>query len=246
MAALDGWRDWRDAAVEATFHAIYGSPVVQALLGLRASDAPPRARPGREPEQIAFVQQEIADLKARIGQGGMREAFVRAMIYVRLPELAADERSFAVLQKVREEHAADLGLADFKALVRDQFLMLQLDEARAVATLPQLLEAQPRWRRRRRRCSRRVVTAAGPLGAEAAARLARVAVLFGAPASGQGNPRRRLSVAGGRGCRRLTRRHGSGGERPAAAAELLRLGDGRHARSGGRNICTWPRRPSPA
>ena len=99
VAALDGWRDWRDAMVEATFHAIYGSPVVQALLGLRASDAPPRARPGREPEEIAFVQQRIAELKARMGQGGLREAFVRAIIYVRLPELAADERGFAVLQQ---------------------------------------------------------------------------------------------------------------------------------------------------
>ena len=141
VAALDGWRDWRDAAVEASFHAFYGSPVVQALLGLRASDAPPRARPGREPEEIAFVQSQIADLKARIGQGGMREAFVRSIIYVRLPELAADERNFALLNKVREEHAADLGLADFKALVRDQFLMLQLDEARAVATFRCCCEA---------------------------------------------------------------------------------------------------------
>ena len=55
VAALDGYRDWRDAAVEATFHAIYGSPLVQAMLGLRASDAPPRPRPGREPEELAFV-----------------------------------------------------------------------------------------------------------------------------------------------------------------------------------------------
>ena len=140
VAALDGWRDWRDAAVEATFHATYGSPLLQAMLGLRASDAPPRARPGREPEELAFVQQEIADLTARMEQGGLREAFIRAMIYVRLPELAADERGFAVLRKVREEHAADLSLADFKRLVRDQFLMLKLDEARAVAALPQLLE----------------------------------------------------------------------------------------------------------
>ena len=68
VAALDGYRDWRDAAVEATFHASYGSPLVQAMLGLRASDAPPRARPGREPEELAFVQQEIADLRPAWGR----------------------------------------------------------------------------------------------------------------------------------------------------------------------------------
>ena len=41
-------------------------------------------------------------------QGGLREAFVRAIIYIRLPELAADERGFTVLSKLREEHASDL------------------------------------------------------------------------------------------------------------------------------------------
>ena len=40
-----------------------------------------------------------------------------------------------MLSKLRDEHASDLSLADFKALVRDQFLMLELDEAQAVATI---------------------------------------------------------------------------------------------------------------
>src|SRR3954451_12907504 len=47
--ALDGYRDWRDALVEATFHATYGSPLVQALAGMRARDGQPRPRPGRDP-----------------------------------------------------------------------------------------------------------------------------------------------------------------------------------------------------
>ena len=93
VAALDGYRDWRDAMVEASFHAAYGSPLIQALLGLRASDDPPRHRPGREPEEIAFVQQQIAEIEGRMDQGGLREAFVRSIIYIRLPELAADERT---------------------------------------------------------------------------------------------------------------------------------------------------------
>ena len=206
VAALDGWRDWRDAAVEASFHPLYGSPFVQALLGLRASDAPPRARPGREPEEIAFVQSQIADLKARIGQGGMREAFVRSIIYVRLPELAADERSFTLLNKVRQEHASDLGLADFKALVRDQFLMLHLDQARAVATLPQLLAADAAQAPQVFETLKSVAMAAGPLGQEAAQRLRQIGALFTAAADSTAGdaaesqpPRRRLTIAGGSG-----------------------------------------------
>jgi pimeloyl-ACP methyl ester carboxylesterase len=202
VAALDGWRDWRDGLMEASFHAVYGSPLLQAMLGLRASEAPPRSRPGRDPDELAFVRERIAELKARIGEGGMRAAFVRAMIYVRLPELNADERSFAVLRKVRAEHAADLGLADFKALVRDQFLMIKLDEERAVAAIPQLLAGHEAQAPQAFALLKSVVMAAGPLGEAAAARLERVAGLFGAGAeapSAEKRPTgpRRLSVAGG-------------------------------------------------
>ena len=206
VAALDGWRDWRDSMVEATFHATYGSPVTQALLGLRASEDPPRARPGREPEEIAFVQQRIAELEGRMGQGGLREAFVRAIIYIRLPELAADERGFAVLSKLREEHASDLSLVDFKALVRDQFLMLELDEAQAVATIPLLLQGHGDRAAKALELLESVVTAPGPLGQEAAQRLRQIGALFTAAADSTAGdageiqpPRRRLTIAGGSG-----------------------------------------------
>ena len=206
VAALDGWRDWRDSMVEATFHATYGSPVTQALLGLRASEDPPRARPGREPEEIAFVQQRIAELEGRMGQGGLREAFVRAIIYIRLPELAADERGFTVLSKLREEYASDLSLVDFKALVRDQFLMLELDEAQAVATIPVLLQGHGDRAAKALELLESVVTAPGPLGQEAAQRLRQIGALFTAAADSTAGdagevqpPRRRLTIAGGSG-----------------------------------------------
>jgi hypothetical protein len=202
-ASLDGWRDWRDGLMEASFHAVYGSALLQALLGLRASEAPPRVRPGREPEELAFVRERIEELRAVTAKGGLRAAFVRAMIYVRLPELNADERSFAELRKVRAEHASDLSLADFKALVRDQFLMIMLDEETAVAAIPQLLAGHEAEAPRAFDLLKGVVTAAGPLGEAAAARLERVAGLFGAAAGSSsaakppaGAPRR-LSVAGG-------------------------------------------------
>ena len=48
-AALDGYRDLRDRWYEQVFLAVYGSPLLQALVGLRASDEPPRAPTGRRP-----------------------------------------------------------------------------------------------------------------------------------------------------------------------------------------------------
>ena len=46
--SLDAYRDVRDHMSEAPFHAIYGSPLLQALVGLKASDASPRRRPGKD------------------------------------------------------------------------------------------------------------------------------------------------------------------------------------------------------
>ena len=47
--SLDAYRDVRDHSSETLFHAIYGSPIVQAIVGLKASDAvsAPQARHGR-------------------------------------------------------------------------------------------------------------------------------------------------------------------------------------------------------
>jgi hypothetical protein len=153
---------------------------------------------------VAFVQQQIAEIKGRMDQGGLREAFVRSIIYIRLPELAADERSFTVLSKLRDEHAGDLSLANFKALVRDQFLMLELDEAQAVATIPLLLQSHGDQAAKALELLESVVTAPGPLGQEAAQHLRQIGALFTAAAASPGGdagetrlPRRRLTVAGG-------------------------------------------------
>ena len=202
VAALDTYRDIRDAAGEAAFHAFYGSPMVQAMLGLRASDAPPRARPGHEPEELAFVQEHKRALLARMSEGGLREAFIRALIYVRLPQLAADERSFNMLQRLRDEYAEDLSLADFKAKFRDQFMMVLFDPERAVGSLPALLAGREDDAPKAFELLRGVLAAGGPMAPESERRLGEVAGIFGAsgepgPAKPAAAPKRRLSVAGG-------------------------------------------------
>ncbi|MCK7467121.1 MAG: hypothetical protein MZU91_02525 [Desulfosudis oleivorans] len=73
-------------------------------------------------------------------KGGPREAAIRALIYIRLAENAADERGLEVLRRIRAEHGAQLSLPEFKQIIRDQYLMLMLDERRAVDTIPVLLK----------------------------------------------------------------------------------------------------------
>ena len=101
IAALDGYRDLRDRSVEQIFLAIYSAPLLQALVGMRASDEPPRRHPGLEPERLAFIQQRIAELKARLAEGGLREAAIRSLVYIGLAGPGMDERAFEVLRQMR-------------------------------------------------------------------------------------------------------------------------------------------------
>ncbi|MBV8536968.1 MAG: 3-hydroxyalkanoate synthetase, partial [Alphaproteobacteria bacterium] len=183
---LDRWRDFRDAWCERVFFATYGSPQLQAAVGL--ADGPPRRKHADEPRLRAVIERLVADLKARMTEGGLRETAIRAMLYVVMGEGAADERSFAVIRQLRAEHAADLTLAKFKDLVRDQYFMLLVDEERALATLPELA--------RRGQVDvvllldvlRRIATATGELPSQVAERLRRVEALLGAGGNSQTRP----------------------------------------------------------
>lgn len=143
VTSLNAYRDVRDYMAEAFFHAIYGSPFVQSIVGLKASDDNPRRKPGEGASHKRFIAERLSDLQARVEEGGPREAAVRALLYVRLPEGVVDERGFQLLQRMRDEAGSDITLAAFKNLVREQFLMLLVDEHRAVAAIPVMFRRDP-------------------------------------------------------------------------------------------------------
>jgi len=128
---------------ETMFHTVYGSPLLQAMVGLKASDAHVRERPGEDAAYRALVIRRIDESRDAIAKSGPREALLRALIYVRMPDGVADERGFNFMRSVREEAGKGLSLAEFKKSFRDQFLMLVLDERRAVETIPDLLAKDP-------------------------------------------------------------------------------------------------------
>jgi pimeloyl-ACP methyl ester carboxylesterase len=141
--SLDAYRDLRDHLSEALFHAVYGSPVVQAMVGLKASDGPVRGRPGEDAAHRALVSQRISELRDGIGKGGPLEALLRALIYVRMPDGLVDERGFNFLRRLRESAGKGLPLAEFEKLFREQFLMLLVDQDRAVEKIPEMLGKDP-------------------------------------------------------------------------------------------------------
>ena len=184
--SLDAFRGWRDMLTEQMFFGIYGQPWLQALLGLRASDDPPRHHPGRDSDHAAFVERRIEELRAKMDQGGPREAALRALVYVGIPEKGTDEREFEMLRQIRAEHGSEKSLAEFKQDLREQYYMLRIDERRAIELIPKLLQGHEDKGPQLLEYIRRIVYADGSLGEEGQRRLAEVEKLFS----------RRLSAAG--------------------------------------------------
>ncbi|MBP7001109.1 DUF3141 domain-containing protein [Amaricoccus sp.] len=177
---LDAWRRCAEKVSEEAFHAFYGAPAVQAALGVEADAEPPR-KAARSALHKALTARRIEELRAAIPQGGMAAALARALIYVAMPRKSVDERSFAAIVRMRDatpQHRR-MTLADFKQLIREQYLMLLIDEDAALAALPGLLPESMEERRAGLAVVREVIEASGAPGDAPAARLRQIATLFG-------------------------------------------------------------------
>jgi hypothetical protein len=188
VATLDAWRDMHDGFGELMFLSVYGSPFVQAAVGVDpAGTAPPR-KAGKDPLHNELLAKRIAELKARVDEGDLRECAVRAALYVGMMRGGPDERTFAAIRRVRlaEPGMARLTLAQFKAMVREQFFMLLIDPDAALAAIPAMLPADAGERRKAFAVIRQVLSARGEIAGEAAERLERVARLFGVDGQDKG------------------------------------------------------------
>jgi hypothetical protein len=178
VSSLDQWRDQQEALSEAMFLAIYGSPALQAAVGVDPQSTPSRRREmdGRHRERL---EARIAELKSKIGSGGLREAGLRALLYIGSARGMVDERSLEALRRLRlADDSARMTLAEFKMLVREQFFMLLLDRQAALAAIPKLLPESMDERRRAFSVIQGVLSASAEISGEVANRLKQVAALF--------------------------------------------------------------------
>ncbi|MEI6161463.1 MAG: DUF3141 domain-containing protein, partial [Roseococcus sp.] len=116
VTLLDAWRDTRDMMMEAVFLATYGSPLLQNLVGLAG------AGDRREPRDLvrdAAAEHAALALERHIATGGLCEAALRGLIYILRAEKRFDERSAAVIEKMRaaQPREARLTLAQFRQVV---------------------------------------------------------------------------------------------------------------------------------
>jgi hypothetical protein len=155
----------------------YGTPVVQAMSGLKTTDGPPRPHPGKTPESVARVERCMAENHGCIGEGGVHEAVVRSLVYISMGGGGVDERAFTALCEMRAEHST-LSLGSFKKTVREQFFALRLDQQAALDAIPTMLFAKIQSKDKSLSVIHRVASAAGKLTAEQDRRLAVVEELF--------------------------------------------------------------------
>jgi hypothetical protein len=187
VTALDAWRDMAEAVAERTFLSVYGAPMLQAAMGIDPSGTHPLRKTAKTPLHRELLQKRIAEIKAAIPTGGLRAAVIRGLLYSGMPRAAIDERGFEALRRVREAHT-DLSLSAFKALVREQYNMLLVDEAAALAAIPAMLPHDADTRAQAFDLIRQVLSARGALSADDHARLAEVARLFGIGDGGTATP----------------------------------------------------------
>jgi hypothetical protein len=182
---LDKWRDTQEALSEAFFLNIYGSPALQAAVGIKP-DTDVSPKPEMSPEYRKRLEARIAELKSQIGKGGLRESVIRGLLYVGMSRGMADERSLEALRRARAGDAGSrLTLSQFKQIVREQFFMLLLEPEASLAAIPKLLPPSEDERRAGLAAIRGVLSASAEISGEAARRLDRITQLFGLRAEPQ-------------------------------------------------------------
>jgi hypothetical protein len=176
---LDQYRETRDRMLELLFKAVYEAPWLQAAIGLRGAAADGRAVGTRDEVFEALVAERLRALRARMDEGGLREAAIRMLLYAGSDEPRVDVRGFRMAERVRDQQLAGerLPAARRRELVRDQFFLLLLDETEALAALPRMLTSATD-RTAALDMARQILSAKGELSDERRARLARVEAIF--------------------------------------------------------------------
>jgi len=179
-ATLTAMGNARDAMTEQFFHLAYGSPVVQAMVGVDPNETESRG-PGREALREQAQAKKRQEFEDRFDQGGGIEAALRSIAWIKRAEGGADERSFAVIKQLHDAQppGRPRTMAELKAILRDQAMLLRLDEDRAIKAIPKLVPRNHDDRARTLRAVQRVVQATGELTSEGKRRLAQVEHLFG-------------------------------------------------------------------
>ena len=177
---LESWGSMRDSMTEAFFLNAYGSPLLQAVVGLGGREKRPR-RIERDLVSEASAAELRSSLEQKFEEGGLEEAALRALIYVRLPDAAFDERTFRMFKGIREQRKSNerITRSQLREMLNVQLQLVRLDEDRAIEAVPGLLRGREGDIAAVWSAMRQLVEAPGALDQEGQRRWARIEKLFG-------------------------------------------------------------------
>jgi hypothetical protein len=175
----------RELMMESIFLGVFGSPLLQAAVGLKAE----HSDTGRRIEGDLARDGTRARLEADMSRGGFLDAGVRALLYV-LSGKGADERQFNALEALRKRapESERLPLPQLKDIMRRQATLLRSNENKAIATLSKLLPGDPDARRKTLTAIYDVISAVGELDFDEATRFENIRRLFGMPEIEESRP----------------------------------------------------------
>jgi pimeloyl-ACP methyl ester carboxylesterase len=190
VASLDAVRDMTESLSERIFLSVYGSPVLQAAVGIDPIATQPLRKTPHSPLHRQLLQARISELKSHIVKGGLREGIIRALLYVGMNRAAIDERGFETVRRMRrvQQDMPTLPLPAFKSLVREQFCMLLIDRDACLAALPALVPSDADTRRKILTLVREVLSSRGQLSGEEVEKLHQLAELLGLDDRATGKP----------------------------------------------------------
>jgi Protein of unknown function (DUF3141) len=166
----------REAMTEAIFLNTYGSPLLQAVVGLKAAHSDGE----RKIEYNLAPAGTGAELEADMVRGGFLEAAFRALLYV-LRGKGADERQFNALEALRNSAPENerVSVPQIKEIMRQQAALLRFDEGKAVGTISKILPDDPSRRARALAAIYEVISADGEPDAGETKRFRDISRVFG-------------------------------------------------------------------
>ncbi len=177
---LEIFAKMRGAIMETAFLDLYGSPLLQAAVGMKGDPTKVRRVSG-DGGEVTITQ---AETRADMTRGGLLEAGLRALLYV-MRGGSADERQFNALEALRNTAPENeqVPLSQVKEIIRRQAALLRLDEKEAVAAIAQILPNDPGGRARAVSAIYEAISAAGEPEASEAIRFEEISRLFEGAAS---------------------------------------------------------------
>lgn len=180
VQVLDAVNEAKNQLVEATFLNVYGAPLVQACVGLRTLRPYGKPRAERDVQIEQERSKQLLKLAGQVEEGGLAEAMIRGLLYVIRAQGSIDEREYRMLAQLQQQtHLLPVRSKEaYRALARQQYMLLLLDEERAVRAIPSLLDRAKGQASEAYDILRRSIEATGAPSLEEERRLRRLQKLF--------------------------------------------------------------------